>query len=574
MRALLAVLPVALVLAALPTLADAQGQKAAPYKLTPIEDPKPWRDGSGTLQVTVRFTIEQIGQLQGEEWKHYKVKITEDGRPVGLVSMPRPVIGVQEDLCLVLAMDVSGSMTTLEGPAGAKFRRIDEARKAAESFLSQLPPRAPCGLILFDHEMKRELAPQLDRGQLIQLVKTEEPSGGTAYLDATFKGIGMLRQPGIKGKKVVVVLTDGVDLNSRVTLERVIAEANASEVPGAGPELKVKVYTIGIGEPGKSEPVTTVLALDKSGSMLQRADDRDEISKIDALKTAAVRFVEIMRPGARTTLMEFNDALQNPKPFSGDKVALARDIEERISEEKADGETAFLDAAYTAVASLIAENPKGKRGVVVLTDGVDNSSRHRKEEVIELAKSAKIPIYMLGLGRSGELDEDTMKEIALKTGGDYQRASNMKKLVELFEILSTKLHDEGVDEKSLRELAEKTGGEYHPAKDAAKLKFVLKEVSRALMKPRDYTETFKSLDQEDNGTRRRIGLSLVYVEVDKTGRVQREVDVGPTHGGDVQVRGVVVAKMDSLVYVAMLSLLGLLLALPPAMRRLGGKGGT
>jgi VWFA-related protein len=571
MRAVLAVLPVALALALLPSLVDAQVPGGVPYKLTPLEDPKPWRDGSGTLQVTVRFTIEQLRAVQGDEWKHYKVKITENGRQVKEVGMPKPVIGVQEDLSVVFALDVSGSMVKIDG--SGKNRRIDEARKAAEFFLNQLPARAPCGLILFDHEMKRELTPRLDRGELIKFIKAEEPSGGTAYLDATFKGIGMLRQPGIKGKRVVVVATDGIDLNSRVNLERVIAEANATEA-GAPSELKVKVYTIGIGEPGKKEKVTSVLALDTSGSMLQRADDRDEISKIDALKTAALKFVRIMRPGARGSLLEFNDTLQTPKPFTGDKVALAKDIEERISEEKADGETAFLDATYTAVASLIAENPEGKRAVVVLTDGVDNSSRRRKEEVIDLARSHKIKIFMLGLGRSGELDQKTMEEIADKTGGYYDRASNMKKLIELFEKLSTELHDEGVDEDSLRRLAKETGGEYHLAKDAAKLKFVLKDVGAALMKPRDYTETFESKFQDDDGTRRKIGLSLVFVERDAKGRV-REVDVGGgPHVGDVQVRGVVVARMDSLVYVGMLGLLGVLLALPPAMRRMTGKGGS
>ena len=46
-------------------------------------------------------------------------------------------------------------------------------------------------------------------------------------------------------------MTDGIDLNSKQTIEQVIAEAKRE---------RVRVYTIGIGEPGKLEQVNTVLA--------------------------------------------------------------------------------------------------------------------------------------------------------------------------------------------------------------------------------------------------------------------------------------------------------------------------
>src|SRR5439155_10268692 len=115
------------------------------------------------------------------------------------------------------------------------------------------------------------------RAALRKLLKEQyaNPRGGTAYLDAAYHSIEQVK--GSRGRRAVVLMTDGVDLNSTHTLEEVINLAQSSEVP---------VYTIGVGEPGKNEQVTTVMVLDRSGSMRQPADDNDKISKIKALHQA------------------------------------------------------------------------------------------------------------------------------------------------------------------------------------------------------------------------------------------------------------------------------------------------
>src|SRR5262249_42261729 len=157
--------------------------------------------------------------------------------------------------------------------------------------------------------------PSGDQKQIRSQVDAARPGGGTAYLDAAAKAIDMLQE--VRGRKAVVLMTDGVDLNSRLKLRDVVERARSADVP---------VYSIGVGEPGKNIPVTSVLVLDRSGSMNQPADDRDEMSKIKALHRAASRFIDIMRPGSRTTLLPFNDEVSIPKPFSADRETLKRDI--------------------------------------------------------------------------------------------------------------------------------------------------------------------------------------------------------------------------------------------------------
>src|SRR5262249_14809761 len=151
--------------------------------------------------------------------------------------------------------------------------------------------------------------------------------------------------------KVVLVMTDGVDLNSKKTLPEVIDLAVSQET---------RVYTVGVGEPGKNEPVSTVLVLDHSGSMTQptsAAEGGAVVPKIKALKDAASRFVDIMRPGAATTLLPFSTEPGKPNAFSADKAALKNDI----GKLKADGDTALFDATYNGVMTLYASQRPGKR---------------------------------------------------------------------------------------------------------------------------------------------------------------------------------------------------------------------
>src|SRR4029077_5400272 len=137
-------------------------------------------------------------------------------------------------------------------------------------------------------------------------------------------------------------------------------------------------------------------------------------------------------------------------------------LQSAIKSLRPGGETALLDAVYAAVATLEADGARGKRAVVAMTDGVDNSSRRRVDEVIERAREAKIALYMLGFGRKGELDETTMQAMATQTGGKYYHAQNEKDLLEIFENLSIQLHDDGIDEATLTKLAHDTGGNYYP----------------------------------------------------------------------------------------------------------------
>jgi VWFA-related protein len=497
-------------------------------------------DGGNGMFVTVRFRIRDnsdkriVTDIAKEE-----IHVEEDGQAVTSLEVTAPA---GEPLKTVLALDISGSMA-----AQSKWA---EARQAARTFLGRLDPHSDSGLILFDHEIRVREAPEPGPGNHLahrdvvrNLVEAANPGGGTAYIDAAATGLDMLRD--VTGRRAVVLMTDGVDMNSTRQLSEVITSATAARIP---------VYTVGVGEPGKNEPVTTVLVLDKSGSMRQKANARDRISKIAALKTAASRFVDLMRPNARTTLLPFSSDVNQPDPFTADKDALKRQIRGLT----ADGGTLLYDAAFVGVQTLAAARLEGRKALVVLTDGQDEDpgSRHSEDDVIDAAKTAGVVLHMLGLGRPREINEPVMKRMAKETGGTYHHVGDPQQLVDVFERLCIDLHDDGIDEESLRLLSSKTGGRYVPARDVSKLSELFGSLADELQST--YTVTFPSRRQSHDGTARGIDVRVVrggmpLSDVSSTGYL---------------VHGVVVPEMDATVYVSLLGALLGLLAVPAGIRKL------
>ena len=176
--------------------------------------------------------------------------------------------------------------------------------------------------------------------------------------------------------------------------------------------------------------------------------------------------------------------------------------------------------------------------------------------MIDRAKELGIPLYMLGLGRTNEINETVMKRMAQETGGKYFHAGSEQRLFEIFEKLSIELHDDGIDEKELRELADKTGGKFFWARDASKLPEFFRDLASELQST--YSVTFPSRRSSHDGTARGIDISIERDGV-------RLSNVG---SADYNVHGVVVPEMDYRIYLVLLALLGVFLLAPMGVRHL------
>jgi VWFA-related protein len=537
---LLLALPLGALLLCIP--AGAQQETKSPYTIDfdqkDVYMPDKSKDGKEGVFVRVKFSISLDGKKTKSIDTNYKIVIEENGKKVATVDPPRSTT-VSTDLSVILDMDTSGSMK--------EHNRMTMARTAAQTFLSKLPAQADCGLVLFDHEIRKSLPPTLDRKPILSEIKAIEPRGGTAFRDAGLRGVEMLAKVPPGKDRALVLLTDGADVNSSRSLDELITEAKKQHV---------RVFTIGIGSPGTLDQVSTSLVLDHSGSMELPADDADLATpKIKALHTAAAAFIDMMSETGRVSLISFGSRVDTPKAFTGNR----KKLKENITKLTPLGETAMLDAVYTGIAAVDADGAKGRRVVVAMTDGIDNSSRRRVEEVIDRAKDAQIKLYLLGFGRENEIDHATMRKMATATGGKYYHARNKASLVEIFEGLSIEIHDDGIDEKSLKRIADETGGKYYNALEASKLQFVLEQVTQSIQKE-SYEIEFKSLNQLRDGSLRRVSLRLIRAD-------DPDVTVDEVNTSGYQVHGLVVAQMHPLIYLVLLSVLVGMIALPSLRRR-------
>lgn len=249
----------------------------------------------------------------------------------------------------------------------------------------------------------------------------------------------------------------------QVTVYVSITDADGEPV-GVDPNL-IQLYengvlvqaeqVLGSGEAG---PLTTLLVMDVSGSMYNGG-------KLEAAKAAAKAYVAQMRPGDETGLITFNTQVIVVQPITGDQSAL----EAAIDNLDARDDTAMYDALAKAVEIL--QDETGRKAIIVLTDGLDNSSAVGADEVVSAVGPGGLSISTIGLG-----------DPAAGT-------SNY-----------------GLDEDGLRSLAERAGGFYAFAEDAASLQAIYEAYGRALQS--EYAITYTSPSTLRDGVNRDLTVSL------------------------------------------------------------------
>lgn len=85
------------------------------------------------------------------------------------------------------------------------------------------------------------------------------------------------------------------------------------------------------------------------------------------------------------------------------------------------GTTAIWDAVWVTAEDVLAHAPhKTRRAIILLSDGVDTTSRLKRSEAIERAIKADSVIYSIGIGDSEAfegVDKDTLRKLSERTGG-------------------------------------------------------------------------------------------------------------------------------------------------------------
>lgn len=218
--------------------------------------------------------------------------------------------------------------------------------------------------------------------------------------------------------------------------------------------LAIAFFSIALARPQSTmsfedivtEGIDIVISLDISGSML--AEDLKP-NRLQAAKDVAMRFIG-ERPNDRIGLVVYSGESFTQCPLTIDHDVLLNLFGEIKNGMIEDG-TAIGDGLATAVNRLRDSEARSKV-VILLTDGQQTAGSIPPLTAGEIAKQFGIRVYTIGVGTIGEapypfktpfgttqyqnvpvkIDEVTLQGIAKITGGAYFRATNNRKLEEIY----------------------------------------------------------------------------------------------------------------------------------------------
>jgi Ca-activated chloride channel family protein len=203
------------------------------------------------------------------------------------------------------------------------------------------------------------------------------------------------------------------------------------------------------------------MAIDVSASMLAK----DLLpNRLQALKKVAAEFIK-GRPNDRIGLVEYAGESFTKTPITSDKAIVLRSLNTVKYNTIIEGGTAIGMGLATSV-NRLKDSKSESKVIILLTDGVNNAGFIDPKIASELAVEYGIKVYTIGIGTNGmaltpmailpngnfqygrsqvEIDEVLLKDIAQVTGGRYFRATNNKKLAEIYEEIN-KLEKTDVEE--------------------------------------------------------------------------------------------------------------------------------
>jgi Ca-activated chloride channel family protein len=158
---------------------------------------------------------------------------------------------------------------------------------------------------------------------------------------------------------------------------------------------------------------------------------------------AASRFLrKIVRPQMdRAFVMGFSDHTNLTKDYSDDPEQLAAGV----SALRSEGGTALYDAVRSACGKLAStgEDEPMARTMIVLSDGEDNASKAKLEQVIETAQRQEVTVYTISTNNSGTTrpGDKILKELALQTGGRMFSPNSARDVVKAFTSIEEEMRN-------------------------------------------------------------------------------------------------------------------------------------
>jgi Ca-activated chloride channel family protein len=187
----------------------------------------------------------------------------------------------------------------------------------------------------------------------------------------------------------------------------------------------------------QTQPITAIVMLDSSGSMT---------NSLKLVNAGAEQFIIRLLPQDKAQVGAFNDKVEFSGTFTSDRDELVA----ALKELDFGNPTRLYDAIDQSLDRLAAV--EGRRVIVVLTDGDDNSSKVGQGDVLSRALADEVMIYGIGL-ESDYFDgmrrvrtnpDRVVRKLAEETGGGYYLLKATADLNSTFTRIAQELHSQYV----------------------------------------------------------------------------------------------------------------------------------
>jgi Ca-activated chloride channel family protein len=179
-------------------------------------------------------------------------------------------------------------------------------------------------------------------------------------------------------------------------------------------------------------PIYAGVLLDTSASM-------GEGEKLDQAVSGALRFFQkVITPKDRAAVITFSDQPTLAVRFTNQEPVLAGGL----AGLTAAGNTALYDSLIYGLYYF--GGIKGKRAIVILSDGKDEGSRYTFAEALEYARRSGVALYTVGIGLSTREADVRLKlaRLADETGGRYFFIDRADELERIYDSIQNELRSQ------------------------------------------------------------------------------------------------------------------------------------
>ncbi len=200
-----------------------------------------------------------------------------------------------------------------------------------------------------------------------------------------------------------------------------------------------------------SEGIDIMLAIDISGSM--RAEDFQPDNRLEVVKRVVSDFIN-GRMHDRIGMVVFAADSFTQCPLTHD-YGILEEFLQHVEIGMVNEDQTAIGMALANCINRLRDSEADSKIIILLTDGVNNAGKIDPLHAARLAETMDVKIYSIGVGSRGtamvpvsdpifgkrmvpmqvEIDEKTLKEISDLTGGAYFRATDPKKLEEIYDII-------------------------------------------------------------------------------------------------------------------------------------------